>query len=342
MVYIVGIMFGEYKKQDKISLKLETEFYKYTSRHPSFGVFLSFLRIISKELPESIINKKLSDKNFDKIPDFVLTFDLLKKVINEGANDDFELLVEKNKKGRNSGKKTIIQFYDSFITIRNIYAHPEDKAGTKDNKRKWPLNSEYYGYINPFLEDTLCELIVYLENIFVSFSPSVANKLDDIKKLGEFTIESNGESKRSEIKLDINELRKISTNNKYLIDKDFNIYSKFYFNSIPQLNASVAKQIINKEKAKAMEPYLKEMIKVKLEDDGKIDEMEYLIIRDTAKTSHISTETLFKLIASVKNKLKLDGTVGTPEELGTLFVTDKSINENLNFNPSIFNLICNK
>ena len=45
LTYLVGIMFGEYKRSGEISDKLETEFYKYSSRKPSFGVFLSFLHL---------------------------------------------------------------------------------------------------------------------------------------------------------------------------------------------------------------------------------------------------------------------------------------------------------
>jgi len=46
LTYIVGIMFGEYKKSGKISEKLEAEFYKYSGRKPSFGVFLSFMPVL--------------------------------------------------------------------------------------------------------------------------------------------------------------------------------------------------------------------------------------------------------------------------------------------------------
>ena len=62
LTYIVGIMFGEYKKSGEISEKLEAEFYKYSSRKPSFGVFLSFLRVLSKEISETILRDKF-DKN---------------------------------------------------------------------------------------------------------------------------------------------------------------------------------------------------------------------------------------------------------------------------------------
>ena len=51
-----------------------------------------------------------------------------------------------------------------------------------------------------------------------------------------------------------------------------------------------------KERAQKAESTLSEAEKQKLEDDGKIDEMEYLILKDTAKISSISEERLFQLI----------------------------------------------
>ena len=60
LVYIVGIMFGEYKKSGKISEKLETGFYRFSSRPASFGVYLSFMRDMSKEL-------EVRDKKWDSL-----------------------------------------------------------------------------------------------------------------------------------------------------------------------------------------------------------------------------------------------------------------------------------
>ena len=51
------------------------------------------------------------------------------------------------------------------------------------------------------------------------------------------------------------------------------VFVKLYYHAIPQLNPEVAKKIIDREKAKAMEPHLKEMIHAKLIDDGKIEKL---------------------------------------------------------------------
>ena len=65
LTYMVGIMFGEYKRSGEVSEKLETEFYKYSSRKPSFGVFLSFMRILSIEMGQTILSDKF-DLNLTK------------------------------------------------------------------------------------------------------------------------------------------------------------------------------------------------------------------------------------------------------------------------------------
>ena len=65
---------------------------------------------------------------------------------------------------------------------------------------------------------------------------------------------------------------------------------------------------------------MEEMIHNKLIDDEKIDDMEYLVLRDTAKTSSISDERLFQLIDKVKNKLGIKGSVGTPDNKGDIFI----------------------
>jgi hypothetical protein len=75
------------------------------------------------------------------------------------------------------------------------------------------------------------------------------------------------------------------------------------------------------------------MIENKLADDGKIDDMEYLILRDTAKTSSISLERLFQLIEKVKNQLKVKGTVGTPDDKGDIFIELKDDDTSFSFNP---------
>ena len=68
-------------------------------------------------------------------------------------------------KGRSVGQKGLLEFFNIFIQIRNRYAHPDEKAGPKDNKRKWPLGDEYYEYINSHMNAALSELVEDFEGL---------------------------------------------------------------------------------------------------------------------------------------------------------------------------------
>jgi len=333
LTYIVGVMFGEYKRSGNVSEKLETEFYKYSSRKPSFGVFLSFMRILSKEMGKTILADKFEkSKKYESASEFIFEFDLLKQVVNEGADEGFSDKLDSLRKGRSAGQKGLMEFFDTFIMIRNTYAHPEDKAGPKDNKRKWPLTEEYYEIINRHMHGALTEIIEDFE-ILKSYKPILAKTLDDTTNKGKFEVEIGTKGSELEIKLSNEDLRFVSSDVRYLLDPDEKLFVKFYYSKIPQLNPDVAKKIIDNEKAKAMEPHMIEMINSKLVDDGKIDDMEYLILRDTAKTSSISIEHLFKLIEKSKNKLQIKASVGTPDNKGDIFVEAKDEDNKFIFNP---------
>ena len=333
LTYLVGIMFGEYKRSGEINEKLETEFYKFSSRKPSFGVFLSFMRLLSKEMNDTILSSKFDKSNkYASVSDFVFNFTLLKSVIDEGSDDGFNDAVDTLKKGRNASQNGLMDFFDTFIMIRNIFAHPDEKAGPKDNKRKWPLGEEYYAFINPYMLAALTELVEDFD-ILSSYKPVIARMLDDKNKKGTFVLEQGGKESEIDMDLSTDDLRFMNTDLRYLLDPDDKLFVKLYYHAIPQLNPEVAKKIIDREKAKAMEPHLKDMIHGKLADDGKIDDMEYLVLRDTAKTSSISDERLFQLIDAVKNQLQIKESVGTPDNKGDIFIEAKSLDTNPRFNP---------
>ena len=118
LTYMVGVMFGEYKRSGTISEKLETEFYKYSSRKPSFGVFLSFMRILSKEMDTTILSDKFDkSKKYESSSEFIFEFDLLKQAINDGADEGFSDKLDSLRKGRSAGQKGLIEFFDTFINI---------------------------------------------------------------------------------------------------------------------------------------------------------------------------------------------------------------------------------
>jgi len=359
LTYLVGIMFGEYKRSGEISDNLESEFYKYSSRKPSFGVFQSFLRILSNEMNQTILADKFEKgKKYAAVSDFISHYELLKDVIDDGLDSGFKEAVESKLKGRSVGQKGLLEFFNIFIQIRNISAHPDGKAGpSKDWKnnnpkppnkdkegmkeylgkmksvlRKWPLGEKYYAFINPYMFAALTELVEDFD-ILSSYKPVLARMLDDKNKRGTFVLEQGGKESEMDMDLSADDLRFINTDIRYLLDPDDKLFVKLYYHAIPQLNPKVAKKIIDREKAKARVPWLQEMIHGKLADDGKIDGMEYLVLRDTAKTSSISDDHLFQLIDKVKNKLGIKDSVGTPDNKGDIFIEEKDTISTPKFNP---------
>ena len=308
LVYITGILFGEYKRSGEINETVEAEFYKYSSRKPSFGVFLSFMRMLSKaQIPSILSGRFEKSMEYPAVSEFVVMFDLLKNIVTDGHDSGFVICVGQAKQGRTVPKKGVIDFFNTFVMIRNIYAHPEDKAGPKQNKRKWPLGDEYFNFINPFMQSALNEIIVYF-HIFDKYRPVLAKSLDDRNKKGNFLIEVGDDESDLTLDLPFEDLNFINTNLRYILGPENRPYVKLYYNTIPQLNPSIAQKIINAEKAKAMEPVIVDMIDAKLEDK-QIDKMELLVLKDTAKTAFITEERLFQLIEKAKSKLGIQGDI---------------------------------
>lgn len=333
LIYIVGIMLGEYKSSKQVSLKLETEFYKFSRQKPSFGHFLSIFRMLSNEMPTSIFNSKFDKfKIYEKTAILSHQFNLLKEVVDEGADDNFQFHIDQIKGRTMSASKGLLDLFDTIIIIRNIFAHPEDKAGKKDHKRKWPSTDEYFKQVNSCIYNAIMEVVEDVD-VFINYKPVFAKNIDDKSKKGTFLLETGEKSKEFELDLSIDDLSHLSTEFRYLLDSKDQVYVQIYYHTIPSVNPSVAKQIIDIERAKIIEPHLREIIKEKLSDDGKIDNMEFLVMQDTAKTAAISIEKLFIIIEEEKNKLGLLGTVGSPDMPGDIFIEAKTGNYPILFNP---------
>jgi hypothetical protein len=333
LIYIVGIMLGEYKSSNQVNLKLETEFYKFSRQKPSFGHFLSIFRMLSNEMPTSIFNSKFDKyKVYEKTATLIYQFNLLKEVVDDGADDNFQFHIDQIKGRSMSTNKGLLDLFDNIIIIRNIFAHPEDKAGKKENKRKWPTNDVYFKQINSCIYNAIMEVVEDVD-IFINYKPVFAKNIDDKSKKGTFLLETGEKNKEFELDLTVDDLSNLSTEFRYLLDSKDQVYVQIYYHTIPSVNPSVAKQIIDIERAKVIEPHLREIIKEKLSDDGKIDNMEFLVMQDTAKTAAISIEKLFSIIDEEKNKLGLIGEVGSPDMPGDIFIDAKTGNYPIVFNP---------
>ena len=307
LTHITGIIFGEYKRNWDIDEALESEFYRNAKKKPSFGVFLGLLRLLMKADGKSVCDEYFEKgKSYPAVSEFVFNYNLLKsEVVNKGQDSGFAEALEPLKKGRTVASKSGLDFFESFVAVRNTYAHPEEKA--KNPLRNWPMGDEYYGLINPFMKEALMELISGF-TVLSTHRPVLVKEIDDQQHKGSFIEEIGKKEKDLGLELSDEDLDFVNTDVRYLLDQDNKLFSKFYQAEVPQVNPSVAKQIIEKEKAKMMEPVLLDMIRKKLED-GVIDELEYMVLKDTAITSFITEEKLKKLIEDVKKELNIDGNV---------------------------------
>ena len=329
LLYILGVMFGEYKGSGKIDKKIEADFYLSSKSKASLGVYVKYLRDhLVRILDDSILRDRLTTP-YPKVGELGFVWFTLKNLVEKkGVTGDFSeavanevgdkpqfperLLTSSNKPKKNPGG-----FFDILVAIRNKHAHPGE----------WPLGDDYFEFINPYLHSALTEIILGLE-ILKDYRSLLVKNINDEKKQGTFEVEMTNIP--SDLKLNLNreQLSMVTTDLRYLFDQDDQLLFKFYYNSIPQVNPEVAKEIINAIRRKEMEPILKETIRFKL-DDGVIDEMELLILKDNANTASISEERLFQLIESVKSKMQQefpelkDKKVGTPDNPGDIFIEVK-------------------
>jgi len=301
--YLVAFMFGEYKQSGKIDESLEAEFYKNTGRNISAGVKAGFLRRLVKSPENSIIAEKVhAGSAFEKAGQCAQTFDLLKKIIGEGADSGFAEQLETLRKGRTVKKLGLNDFYNTFIQIRNTFAHPENKVNPKTSPRDWPLNEEYFAAINHELHQALVEIIVDFE-IIKSFIPVYVNVIDSTQKNATVAIQRSGKPSNPTINLSQDDLEWIMSEEHYILDEKNALYAKLYLTKIPPLNPDIAEKIIRQEKSKLEKPRLEESINHMLED-GVIDHLEYFALKDSATRAFIPEESLKQMIVDVAKKKK--------------------------------------
>ena len=324
--YLIAFLFGEYKSSGMISEALEIEFYRNAQRNISVGIKAGFLRLLIKMIEQSLFKEQISQNNsYVNAGRLAQTFDLMKKVIDDGADAGFSELVETLRKGRTVKQIGLNEFYNYFVQIRNLARHPEGKAGKKESPRDWPLNEEYYELINNDLHQALTEIIQNF-TILEEYQPAIINEVLTDKKQASISLETKESSNPKTINLTSENFKGIVIDERYIIDKTNAIYAKLYLNQIPPINPEIAEKIIKQEKAKIEEPRLRETIGQML-NDSVIDNMEYFVLQDTAKRANISEERLKQLIEGVKNKLKIE------KKLDEILIESKSIETKPILNP---------
>ena len=304
LVYLTAVMFGEYRQSWQLNEDMEAEFYRNAKRKPSFGVFLGFLRRLSKVEGDSILDHLFQKKTvFEAVSQFVLVFDQLTQMINQGADENFQPELAKGLANRTASKKGLLQFYDAFITMRNNYAHPEDKAKNPD--RKWPLGEDYYQLINPYVTTALEELLANI-NVLTEYKPVLIQGIDKVQQQAQAIVQTGSDSVANQINLQSQMVEVLQVDSHYLLDHQGQIYTRLFYNEVPALEPSIAQKIISREKAKMLEPVLKKMIHEFLEDDAEIDQDEYFTLQLTAQSADIHNDDLTHIITKCRKELGLE------------------------------------
>lgn len=332
VIYLVGILFGEYKRSGLTNMDIEARFYAFSRKKPSFGNFIEFYRLLSRIITDGILSAKFEKNDYPAFSQFDMNWTLLRQIVDQGSDAGFAEKVEERRKGRTPAKKTIQEFFNTLVEVRNIYAHPEDKAGPKDTPRKWPVGDEYFAFINPFMEQALGELIADLD-MLTHYRPARPEKIDDVNRSVVFSVEQGGKPDPVTLTVPADQMAGLSSELKYLLDTNDRIYAQLYYHTVPPLNQQVAREVIEREKSKMIEPHLRQMIKDKLADDARIDEMELLVLKDTARSGFISEEKLFAMIDESCAALKLEVRAGTPVQPGDVFIQKAEDQAEHRFNP---------
>ena len=126
-------------------------------------------------------------------------FEILKGLVENEATD-YQTPINAALKN-NLPKVNLIQFFDSFIQLRNRVAHPHKEV--KGKMVTWPFSEIYFDAINPYLEQALTRAI---------------NELSHIWEFKQFIVESNQAgllTLKSEDSGEIEELSKVVFANQY-------------------------------------------------------------------------------------------------------------------------------
>jgi hypothetical protein len=201
VMHLCAFVLGEYKAQDLTSLDLEKSFLK-NSKNVSFGIYLGWLREGSKFLnqtnaPSRIHSLLHAQNDLAELSGFIKTFEKLKTMIEQSDTHDFSSIQIALQK-ENVGKTNLLQFFDSFIQLRNRIAHPHKEV--KGRIVSWPFSEDYFDAINPCLEQALARCI---------------NELNKIWEFRQYIVESNEDGLLTLKHEDSDELEEFEIKSKY-------------------------------------------------------------------------------------------------------------------------------
>lgn len=170
LIYLCGFIVGEYRNSQHEEVKYEKLFFS-NNKNLSTGTYLMFLRegvkILKSINYDTAISQKVIGKNqMNDIAKFHIAFSSIKKIINSGESTGFNKTIEEElaKRNQNFPKTNLLEFFNTFIELRNRVAHPHKEV--KGLSVTWPSSTEYYEAINIYLENAFSEAVQTLDDLW--------------------------------------------------------------------------------------------------------------------------------------------------------------------------------
>jgi hypothetical protein len=210
VMHLSGFLLAEYKECGAIHIDLEKDFLK-NNKNLSFGIYLQFIRKTGNFLhqigKDSKIHQLLLGKNeIPEIGQFIKAYAAIKDVIDNQKEQSLKTAADL-KANENSGKLNLLDFFNSFIEIRNRVAHPHKEV--KGKHISWPFNEDYFDSINSYIEKALYKAINLLASVW-EFKFFTINDVDDDTIMlesddGEITQITGGKNLEKGLKVIVNE-----------------------------------------------------------------------------------------------------------------------------------------
>ena len=299
VMHLCSFVLGEYKDKGFVSIDLEKSFLK-NSKNVSFGIYLGWLRESSKFLnsqgsPSQTQQLLHGSNEFIELSAFSKSFEVLKGLVENEATD-YQSPINLALKN-NLPKVNLLQFFDSFIQLRNRVAHPHKEV--KGKMVTWPFTEPYFDAVNLSLEQALTRAINELSHIW-EFKQFIVES----NQAGLLTLKSedSGEIEEFESTSTISEGVKVFANpaNTVLLS-DWKMLLRAGDEAIEKI-----RQEEEELRNKATVEDLKESIKAALDDQQiSLDEMKFF--ESIAKTRMgLSKEQVKALIISVAKEMNIE------------------------------------
>lgn len=300
VMHLCSFILGEYKESKLVSVELEKSFLK-NNKNISFGIYLGWLRESSKFLYKSNTPSRIhslihGSNEWSEVWKFIKGFEALKSQIDKGASEGFETIVQDTLRN-NPSKVNIIQFFDTFIQLRNRVAHPHKEVNGINIS--WPFSEDYFDTLNPLLEGALQRTMQELNQIWEYRKYTIESNEDGILLL---LNEDSGEFEEFAVKTDITDGIKVFANaeNNILIS-DWKVLLKAGDKALEEIRKE---EETLRNKASIEE--LKESIKAAL-DDGQISLEEFNFFESLGKTKlGLNRQDLKNLIMEVASSMQIE------------------------------------